>query len=887
MVAQLPSPEESVQQSNQIDFLSDHDHPINELLDSRSWLRDDESSKTEDDDELLMEMELLSSAEREISQELSRFSESYNKQQMPPNTNTAPIERMRRRRWRTSKVNNKKEKSHANISNIHEIDIQIQMRERDTRDSPDRSCPSDEAYNGIDDNISRRDPPAEEPPSFEDIGEDDYSNNKTRDLVLHRNATRVREGIYKSESAESNSLHFQDQDQDRDDDEEEEESAVLSEWELNRNQLSDLEKGENNIFEEETFWDDGLWKTPLNNRSASRNTFVQSFEKREQVEMPGPERISKIQPISDTRSGLIEMLSLPTLEDRRDGNNNGEETETETETETEIHSNMIYDQRLESRLEKAVQRSVVGMSAKSNFQEKNKSEHTERTHTQSTRMTMTIHDTNEDEDDMPMSTHRQYGISNGKQLDSNAIITNDESHHKRKNCWCNFRILVVTVHILLITIGIIVFCQFLLQKDSQIQQQSYTYETPFNNDCSLALNGIGLQSYNSTITYGTTFGATRENNPCNTSMDHVGVWYTVTGTGGLMVVSTQSESEIDINASILFGQCDDLMCISSSKKSKITWLSVAGESYRILVHGQSSSTGNFSLSLSEPALRNSDCEAAPSLLSSSYTGGLSIVGKTEILTTDNNVPVCSDSLPEIGSITWYSIKGSGSFLSASICDYSDSLHEVSLQLFTGRCDDLTCFPMNAGLGFAAIGTEKEAKWLSVPEEMYYIAIWSSKKEITQFNLCLDRSELGSSCHSAVPVESFSASNGNYEIIGSIGGAGKSTKIDTKYCGEEPPPTPSRWYTFTGTGNRMIATTCYGVSNNFTALFGVFTGTTCNSLGCVYGGKSRIDSGRSRECGTNGQQYLSWNTVVDQRYWIAVHGEKTSDYGNFTLNLLVS
>jgi hypothetical protein len=868
MVAELPSPEESVQQSKQADFLSDHDHPINELLDNISWLRDDATStKTEDDDELLMEMELLSSAEREISQELSRFSDSYIKQQMPPNSKIAPIKR-RRRRWRTSKVNGKKEKAHANISNIHEIDTQ--MIERDTRDSPDRSYPSDEVYNGIDDNIFERDPPAEELPYFEDVGEDDYSNNKARDLVLHRNATRVREGIYKSESAEGNSLHYQERDND-----EEEESAVLSEWELNPNQLSDLEKGENNIFEEEKFWDDGLWKSPLNNKSASRNTYVQSFERREQVEMP--ERRSKIPPISDTRSELIEMLSLPTLEDRRNGNDNADETEK--------HSNMIYHQCLESRLEKAVQRSVVGMSAKSNFQENNKSEHTERTHTQSTRMTMTIHDTNEDEDDISMSTHRQYDISNGKQPDSNTIISNEESHHKRNYCWCNLRILVVTVHILLITIGIIVFCQFLLRNDSQIQQQSYTYEIPFNDDCSVVLNNIGLQSSNSTITYGTTFGATGENNPCNTSMDHVGVWYTVTGTGGHMVVSTQSESEIDIHASILFGECDDLMCISSSENPKVTWLSVAGESYRILVHGQSSSAGNFSLSLFEATLMYSDCEAAPSLISSSYTGGLSIVGTTEILTTDNNVPVCSDSLPEIGSITWYSIKGSGSFLSASICDYSDSLNEeISLQLFTGRCDDLTCFPMNAGLGFAAIGTEKEAKWLSVPEEMYYIAIWSSKKETTQFNLCLDRSESGSSCHSVVPI---SASKGNYEIIGSIGGAGRSTKIDTKYCGEEPPPTPSRWYTFTGTGSRMTATTCYGVSNNFTALFGVFTGTTCDALECIYSGKSRIDSGRSRECGTNGQQFLSWNTIVDQKYWIAVHGEKTSDNGNFTLNLLVS
>jgi len=244
------------------------------------------------------------------------------------------------------------------------------------------------------------------------------------------------------------------------------------------------------------------------------------------------------------------------------------------------------------------------------------------------------------------------------------------------------------------------------------------------------------QPLESITIYGTTLGATRENGPCNTSLDHVGVWYTVTGTGGHMVVSTRTESEIKIHSSILYGQCDDLICISSSGGSKVTWLSVAGEPYHILVHGKSPS--NFLLSLYESTLSNSECKTAPSLLSSNYTGTLSIVGTTEIPATENESPICGDIVPEIGSVSWYSIKGNGNVFSASICGHLNSLNkEIYIQLFSGQCDDLVCFPMKNSLGFATVGSEKEV-WLSVPEEIYYISIWSSIKETTKFNLCLDQ-----------------------------------------------------------------------------------------------------------------------------------------------------
>jgi hypothetical protein len=44
------------------------------------------------------------------------------------------------------------------------------------------------------------------------------------------------------------------------------------------------------------------------------------------------------------------------------------------------------------------------------------------------------------------------------------------------------------------------------------------------------------------IKQGTTLGATKENNPCDASLNSVGVWFIITGTGGPMVASSQTDS---------------------------------------------------------------------------------------------------------------------------------------------------------------------------------------------------------------------------------------------------------------------------------------------------------------------------------------------------------
>ena len=936
MVAHPPSvilpddDDDSVELTNKTDFFSDEDHAINELLNNNSWMREDISVAETEDDELRIEMEMLTLAEREVSQEISYFVESFREQSGVESDGTI-IEYGKRKsnstisamneiytgiierednytlqeqremaNQETIKVRGKK-KSHANISNIHEVNIG--MIEKETRDSPSQSQPSDEACNGIY-GIFNREPPEEIifVDDDESNDEDEYSNT-IGDIVIHM-STSVAEVEDAPEAVETDSVNYQEAMNESffvEQREEDEESAMLSEWELRSRQLSDLEKGENNIFEEETFWDDSFWKIPVHQPTSQNTaTLIQREHKDKIVES---ER-SKIPPISKTRRGIIDMLSLPTLEHRRDENQENVAT--------------INHQSVEPSPEESVQESV-DTSAEShlhgNGRGSRKSPRKSQKHEPASwEASRTLHENIEDQFSIPTQTqynNHTFALDRAIPNEGEGSTTVNEGTSCKRNSWCNRRILVVAVQAILTVIGVIIFWQFLLTKDSRAQQ-SYTHEVPVNNNCSVVVKDLQPLNSNrfltpSINTRGTLLGATKENNPCDISLDHAGVWFSVTGTGGPMTASTQTESAVDIRSSIIFGQCNDLVCITSSESSRdtggvssSTWMSVAGESYHILVHGQVSLAGNFSLSLSEATSRNSECEAAPSLLPSNYASGISISGTMKIpVIIDKNETIC-DYISEIGSVTWYSVTGNGKFLSASICDDLESLFDkdINIQLFTGRCNELTCFPMEDETNSPTLGSKKEIRWLSVPEERYYLSIWSSKKETTKFKLCLDQLELGSSCQSALPANVFSNGDGNYEITGSIGETARNTNnivigddfllgepiMEGNYCREEPPSTPSRWYTFTGTGSRMIATTCLDVSNNIstTALFDVFMGPTCSTLECV-------TNGRSRGCGsTNGQQFLSWDTIADQKYWILVYGETRGDQGkNFTLNLRVS
>lgn len=127
---------------------------------------------------------------------------------------------------------------------------------------------------------------------------------------------------------------------------------------------------------------------------------------------------------------------------------------------------------------------------------------------------------------------------------------------------------------------------------------------PVNDICATAT----LIDCNDVVS-GTTVGANPESLPsCGTSDGSGGaVWYRFIGTGDEIEVTTcLAGSDYDTKLRVFSGSCGSLVCVTgnddasctfSGLRSRVTWQSVAGVEYKILVHGYSANQGNYELSL--------------------------------------------------------------------------------------------------------------------------------------------------------------------------------------------------------------------------------------------------------------------------------------------------
>jgi subtilisin-like proprotein convertase family protein len=153
-------------------------------------------------------------------------------------------------------------------------------------------------------------------------------------------------------------------------------------------------------------------------------------------------------------------------------------------------------------------------------------------------------------------------------------------------------------------------------------------QAPVNDDCVNAIGPLAVPS----LTAGTTVGAAPEPGTipsCGsaTMSGAPGVWYTALGTGNTMNANTcvtdpnPGSSTYDTKIGIYCFDCAAPTCVAGnddglgcpSFQSVITWGSQIGQTYRILVHGFSTSFGDFELSLSDDGVAASaDVNCIPS-----------------------------------------------------------------------------------------------------------------------------------------------------------------------------------------------------------------------------------------------------------------------------------
>ncbi|MFH1320785.1 MAG: T9SS type A sorting domain-containing protein, partial [Bacteroidota bacterium] len=126
---------------------------------------------------------------------------------------------------------------------------------------------------------------------------------------------------------------------------------------------------------------------------------------------------------------------------------------------------------------------------------------------------------------------------------------------------------------------------------------------PANDECT---NAIAV-ACDTTISGTTTF-ATLDTASADCGLATVtapGVWYSFIGTGESVTASTCDSATYDTKIGIYDGSCGSLNCIDgnddgagcSGYTSEITFFSVAGTTYYILIHGYSTGTGDFDLTI--------------------------------------------------------------------------------------------------------------------------------------------------------------------------------------------------------------------------------------------------------------------------------------------------
>lgn len=172
--------------------------------------------------------------------------------------------------------------------------------------------------------------------------------------------------------------------------------------------------------------------------------------------------------------------------------------------------------------------------------------------------------------------------------------------------------------------------------------------TPSNDLC---VNAIPIDC-GSTID-GTTVLATFDDvGFCGTSNTAPGVWYTVAGTGQSITVSTCLAASYDTKLTVFEGSCGALVCVGGNDdfcglRSQVTFNSVLGTTYYVLVHGFSTATGTFTLS-------TSSCPAEISVSPADLTFVVPPDGSgSDILTITNSAS------PGALDLEWHIIGGEG------------------------------------------------------------------------------------------------------------------------------------------------------------------------------------------------------------------------------------
>jgi hypothetical protein len=158
--------------------------------------------------------------------------------------------------------------------------------------------------------------------------------------------------------------------------------------------------------------------------------------------------------------------------------------------------------------------------------------------------------------------------------------------------------------------------------------------------------------------------------PCGVVQTTAGVWYTFTGDGSTVTLSTCSAASFDTKISVYTDGCATPTCVTGnddacpSGRSTVTFIAANGTVYLVLIHGFGGATGTFDLTLScAPTCPTfSGAPANVSIVNSSCGSGCTLTGGS--ITAPTGMPCPA------GSTLQYNVDNSG--WTTTLPDYNQS-----------------------------------------------------------------------------------------------------------------------------------------------------------------------------------------------------------------------
>jgi len=370
---------------------------------------------------------------------------------------------------------------------------------------------------------------------------------------------------------------------------------------------------------------------------------------------------------------------------------------------------------------------------------------------------------------------------------------------------------------------------------------------------------------------------------CGLSAPRKGVWYTITGTGGMITLTTCSAtSNFDTQIAVYSGACTALTCVAANdndpgctnyfnRLSRVSFNSTFGTVYRIMVSGKLGSAGTFTLAATCAVVAPPNDDCANAILT---TCGSTVTGAT-VGSTIDAVGTCGTALNTAGGV-WYRFVATGGSTTVSLCG---SGYDTKLGIFTGSCGALTCLTGNDD--FCSL--QSQVTFTATAGTTYYVLV-------TGFSTAVGNFTMNISCAGPPPPNDNDLCDPGVPTIACGGSVSGTTATATATgapgtCVTTLNSAPGRWYRFIGNGQVIQLTTC-NPGTNYDTKLGVFTGT-CGALTCVTGNDDGSPGGGqdpacfSTGIGFNRASTVTFTSVNGTTYFVYVTGFGTAT-GNYQL-----